>query len=670
MAAIARSVFRTGWIQFSLRTWIALMIALATAFWSQLDSPASAGVTVMILAQPLRGQALSKAFYRLVATIMGVSVSIILVALFNEERALFLGGVSLWIAGCAFVGSLERDFRSYGALLSGYTVALVAIPTMDAPENIYAVCIARASDIAIGVAAVAVVNILSGTPEAWRRLSQGMEALSHRVRMTGRAAIMGEPVPTPEHMVGLSGEILSLMTQISYARTEVERGRLRMAGARLGIIGMLTVLTTSRAIAWILEAGGVSEVLIRHVRTWHERTEDGTTRFETMDTILDDLRAEEPDFVPSAREAWFLERSSTLLSNRLHIRTGMNTLLRATPAGDALKLAQLETNPDYVTAFINAMRVLIGFSLTSGLCLATGIPASVTALSQVAVVLTLASTAIDTAQFGNGAIIGMPVGILVAAWLNFMILPHVQSLFSLALVFLPQTVVSCLLLMNPKTSAIGFNYGVFFLVFLALGNHHDYNPLAFITRNTFYAMAAVLSFVLLVLLWPPTARRQRFRLAVSIGYDLETQLGGHGEKMGPPLLSRKYERLSQFLMWTQRLDAPGLRSQRVFDRFVALEDFSSTIARVRHYLDLAGHMHGLRPMVRHVRRILAHDKLGLLEQEIPELQTLFYERLSKGVREEQAMIINCIGGLESVRTMLLLNRSAVHHYGIGRKRWS
>ncbi|MQR99106.1 FUSC family protein [Gluconobacter aidae] len=669
MTAALQSVLRPGWLQFSLRTWFALVLALGTAFWSQLDSPASAGVTVMILAQPLRGQALSKAFYRLAGTVLGVSVSIILVAMFNQERALFLGGAALWISACAFVGSLERDFRSYGALLAGYTVALVALPTMDDPQNIYPVSIARASDIAIGVASIAVVNILSGSPEAWRRLSRAMETLSHRVRQTGRSAIMGEPIATPEQMIGLSGEILALMTQISYARTEVERGRLRMAGARLGIIGMLTVLTTSRAIAWLLETGGISDILIRHVRAWHERSEDGTTRLETMDTILDGIRKEDPDFVPSAREAWFFERCSTLLSNRLHIRTGMNTLLRATPAGDALKLAQLESNPDYVTAFINAMRVLLGFSVAAALCLGSSIPASVTALSQTALVLTLASTAIDTAEFGKGAIIGMPAGILVAAWLDFMILPHVESMLSLALVFLPQTVMSCLLLMNPKTSAIGFNYGVFFLVFIGLGNHHNYDPMAFITRNTFYAMAAVLSFVLLVLLWPPTARRHRFRLAVSIAYDLETQLAGHGERMGPPLLSRKYERLSQFLMWTDRMHDPGLRSRRIFNRFVALEDFSSTIARVRHYLDQAGHLHGLRPMVRHVRRLLAHDRLGLLEAEIPELQAMFFERLSDGIREEQSMIINCIGGLEAVRTMVRLNRSAVHHYGIGRKRW-
>ncbi|EHH67834.1 hypothetical protein GMO_16010 [Gluconobacter morbifer G707] len=662
-------MFRPGWLHFSVRTWLALVLALATAFWSQLDAPASAGVTVMILAQPLRGQALSKALYRLAGTFLGVSVSIILVAMFNQERALFLGGTALWIAGCAFVGSLERDFRSYGALLAGYTVALVAIPTMDDPQNVYPVSIARASTIAIGVAAVAVVNILAGSPEAWKRLSQSMELLSHRVRQTGKNALMGEPIPTPAEMTGLAAEILALMTQISYARTEVERGRLRMAGARLGIIGMLTVLTCSRAISYLLERGGISDLLIRHIRAWHERSEDGTDRKETMNTILDDIRHEDPDYFPTAREAWFLERSSTLLSNRLHIRTGMNTLLRATPAGDALKLAQLESEPDYVTAFINSIRVLLGFSITAAICVGSSIPASFTALSQTALVLTLASTALDTAQFGKGAIIGMPAGILVSAWLDFYVLPHVGSMFTLALVLLPQTIVSCLLLMNPKTSAIGFNYGVFFLVFIGLGNHHNYDPTAFITRNTFYALSAVISFILLVLLWPPTARRHRFRLAVSIAHDLEQQLSWHGEKMGPALLSRKYDRLSQFLLWTNRMNSKGLAPKRVFDQFVGLEDFSSTIARVRHYLDDAGHVPTLRPLLGPVRRAMSHDRLGLLEAEIPDLQELFFQRLAQRVKGEEVLLINCIGGLEAVRALLVHNRAAVHRYGIGRKRW-
>gem|GEM_PF-557175 len=664
-----QTVFRPGWLQFSLRTWVSVIVALSVAFWAQVDTPASAGVTVMILAQPLRGQALSKAFYRLLGTALAVGVSILLVSLFSQDRGMFLGGVALWVSACAFVGTLERDFRSYGALLAGYMVALVAVVSVDKPQNIFDVAMARASTVAIGVVAVAVVNIIAASPQAWRKLADSMGHLANRIRRIGRSAIMGELIPSTMETSTLASEILSLLTQISYARTELDKGRLRMAGARLSIIGMLTVLTSSRAIAQRLKEGGISEIAIHKAREWHERKEDGRTRQETLETLLMEIRADEPDYVPTPQDAYFLERCSTLISNRLHIRTGMNTLLRAAPAGEALQLAQLERNPDYITAFINAFRVLLGFSIAAGLCISSGQPMAYTALSQVALVLTLASTALDTAQYGKGAMIGTPLGIAAAAIMGFWMLPHVGTLIGLAAVLLPQTIIACVLLINPKTAAIGFNYGVFFLVFLGLGNHHSYDPMAFISRNTFYFLAAIMSFILLVLLWPPTAKQHRFRVAVAIARDLENQLDGRGEPMGPRLLSRKYDRLSQFLLWTKRLPEKRRANERVFDRFVELEDLSSTLARVQLYLTQAMAVKEIRPLVWSAREALTHDRLGLLEAEIPDLQHEFLQRLSLSKPHEVVLLVNCIGGLEAVRQRLLSTRYAVHRYGIGRKRW-
>lgn len=129
--------FPPGWIGFSLRSWAAVCLALATAFWAQLDAPAGAAVTVMIITQPLRGQALSKALYRLIGTALGGAASILLIACFSQDRGMMLGGCALWLAGCTYIGSLERHFRSYGALLAGYTIALVAINVVDTPQDVF-----------------------------------------------------------------------------------------------------------------------------------------------------------------------------------------------------------------------------------------------------------------------------------------------------------------------------------------------------------------------------------------------------------------------------------------------------------------------------------------------------------------------------------------------------
>src|SRR5262245_19813206 len=58
---------------FAVRLWIAITIALCTSFWLQLEAPSSAALTVLILVEPTRGQALAKAGWRLIATIIGVA---------------------------------------------------------------------------------------------------------------------------------------------------------------------------------------------------------------------------------------------------------------------------------------------------------------------------------------------------------------------------------------------------------------------------------------------------------------------------------------------------------------------------------------------------------------------------------------------------------------------
>lgn len=669
--------FPPGWIGFSLRSWAAVCLALATAFWAQLDAPAGAAVTVMIITQPLRGQALSKALYRLIGTALGGAASILLIACFSQDRGMMLGGCALWLAGCTYIGSLERHFRSYGALLAGYTIALVAINVVDTPQNVFDVALSRASCVAIGIASVAFVNMLTGSPKAWQKLADGLEARARQIREFGRQAVQGESVADAMETTALAGDILSLSAQITYAKTEIDRSTRRTAGARLAIIGMLTVLGSGRAIAHILRTKNVSALARRHVLAWHELREDHSDRFETVGSLIEAIREEQPDYHPDATDAHYLERAAVLLSNRLHISTGINTLQYATPAGEALKLAQIAQHPDHVAAFINALRVLLGFSITAGFCIASGQPASMAALSQAALILTLASTALDTSKFGMGAILGLTLAVFVAAIMNYFILPHIAAFGALALVFLPHTIFACIMLLNARTSAIGFNYGAFFPIILGLSNHQDYDPLAFIARNIFYLISGVISFIILVLLFPPTPRSRRFRIAASIGQDLESQLRGRGKPAGAALLSQKYDRLVQLLTWTKQLHAhPASRqgaerpvNRHVFNRLVTLEDLATTLARVRHYLREADQCTCLNALAGEARHLVSSASFPTLALALPRLSVSFLALARDATPRERAIAILCAGSLEAVRSTLADNRSTLMHFGLGRSRW-
>ena len=112
-----------------------MMVALYAAFWLQLESASSAAVTVGILALQTRGQAYQKAVYRILCTIIGVVASFAIAGLFAQSRELFVLAFAGWLGLCVYVGGFLDGNRAYGAVLAGYTVALVAVTQIDSPAS-------------------------------------------------------------------------------------------------------------------------------------------------------------------------------------------------------------------------------------------------------------------------------------------------------------------------------------------------------------------------------------------------------------------------------------------------------------------------------------------------------------------------------------------------------
>jgi uncharacterized membrane protein YccC len=167
---------------FGVRIWVAVVAALAASFWLDLEAPASAAVTVAILAVPTRGGALDKARFRLAATIIGVTAAIVIVALFSQTRDLMLAVFAAWVGLCVCAAGLLDGNHAYAAVLSGYTVALIAIQQLDAPEHVFESGMARGAAIAVGVAAIAVVNDLLAAPDSFPQLASQLAGAAVRHR--------------------------------------------------------------------------------------------------------------------------------------------------------------------------------------------------------------------------------------------------------------------------------------------------------------------------------------------------------------------------------------------------------------------------------------------------------------------------------------------------------
>jgi Fusaric acid resistance protein family len=104
---------------FGLRLWLSVCLALYIAFWLELDNAYWAGTSAAIVCQPQLGASLRKGWYRMVGTLIGAVAIVVLTACFPQDRALFLGGLALWGALCAFTATLLRNFAAYAAALAG-----------------------------------------------------------------------------------------------------------------------------------------------------------------------------------------------------------------------------------------------------------------------------------------------------------------------------------------------------------------------------------------------------------------------------------------------------------------------------------------------------------------------------------------------------------------------
>ncbi|TYL87558.1 FUSC family protein [Bradyrhizobium cytisi] len=171
---------------FALKTFAASMLALVIALAMDLPRPYWAMATVYITSQPLAGATSSKAFFRVMGTLVGATMTVALVPnLINAPELLCLA-IALWVGLCLYLSLLDGTPRSYVFMLAGYTVALIGFPSVSEPGAIFDTAVARLEEISLGIICASLVSTIvfprsvapavAGRVDSWlldaRRLSQ------------------------------------------------------------------------------------------------------------------------------------------------------------------------------------------------------------------------------------------------------------------------------------------------------------------------------------------------------------------------------------------------------------------------------------------------------------------------------------------------------------------
>jgi uncharacterized membrane protein YccC len=145
---------------FSINSFAAAMLALYIAFSIGLPRPYWAMLTVYITVQPLSGALRSKAFYRVLGTILGgVSAVVLVPNLVNSPIVLSLA-LALWVGVCLYLSLLDRTPRAYIFMLAGYTAGIIGFPSVNAPETIFDTALSRVEEITLGILCASIVHTI------------------------------------------------------------------------------------------------------------------------------------------------------------------------------------------------------------------------------------------------------------------------------------------------------------------------------------------------------------------------------------------------------------------------------------------------------------------------------------------------------------------------------
>ena len=525
---------------FALRLWASVCLALYVAFWLELDNAFWAGTSAAIVCQPQLGASMRKAWFRMVGTIVGAVMIVVLNACFPQDRIAFLTLLALWFAACAFAATLLRNFASYAAALAGYTAAIIAADTLGAtggPDGqVFMLAVTRASEICIGIACAGIV--LAGTDfgGSQRQLASLFADLGSEItgRFSGMLAPAGPLRPdTRAQRRELTRRVIALDPAVDRAIGESSQLRYHSPVLQMAVEGLFTALDGWRAVA-------------AHLR----RLPDDTTRREAeiiLQSLPPPLRSAPEPGAPirwmadsvglrhvcedgrrmllvlpasSPSQRLLADQTAKLLAGIAHVLDGLTLLVDAGPPLRGQRRFRLSV-PDWSPGLVNAGRAFVTIGAIELFWVLTAWPNGASAIVFSAVVVLLLSPKGDQSYVGAMAFaVGVALGVPAAAVVEFAVLPGFSTFpafcVALGLCLIPVGFVmaqSRQPLILAVVTAMGFNL----VPLLAPTNQMSYDTAAFYNSALAIVVGcavAPLSFRLLPPLSP--ALRARRLLALTL----------------------------------------------------------------------------------------------------------------------------------------------------------
>jgi uncharacterized membrane protein YccC len=437
-----------AWL-FGLRLWASVCLALYVAFWLQLDNASWAGTSAAIVCQPQLGASLRKGWFRMIGTVVGAIMAVVLVACFPQDRILFLGGLAIWVALAALAATLLRNFASYAAALAGYTVAIISGDLLGATGGVSAdaaflLAVARASEIIIGIVCAGVVLAVTDFGGARRRLATLFAGLSSGIAsqfagtLTTDGPDLSDTTPVRREFIR---QVIALEPAVDLALGESAQLRYHSPVLQRAVDGLFAALAGWRGVANHLLRLPPDLAHDEARLLWEDVPPELREPLSTADTarwisnpvhlrnncVTDAGRLiDRPAASPSRR--LLADKTAIVLTGIADALNGLALLVadpaRSLPGGG---LARLHV-PDWLPALTNAGRAFVMVVVVALFWIVTAWPNGATVITFAAIVLALLSPRADEAYIAAiGLTLGCAISAIAAAAIEFALLPALST---------------------------------------------------------------------------------------------------------------------------------------------------------------------------------------------------------------------------------------------------
>ncbi|WP_158243205.1 FUSC family protein [Acidimangrovimonas sediminis] len=280
-------------IVFTLKAFVAAVLALYISFALGLQRPYWAMTTVYVVAQPFAGAIRSKGAYRICGTLCGAAAGITLASIFGADQVLMMAGLVAWFLFCGYFALSTRQPNFYFFLLAGMTALLIGWPDSSLSSGpIFDNAIARTEEIALGIACAVAVDSIFFPRRIWPVVQGAIRKWGEDARAWSLDVLRGKTGRSAADRARLAADAAAISAMTVHLDYEAQDNPQRARWVRVLQQRMLILLPLLSSVEDRLE----------------ELTRDGAAFPAELRSLMDDLADWVEGQFPKGQAAGFLAR--------------------------------------------------------------------------------------------------------------------------------------------------------------------------------------------------------------------------------------------------------------------------------------------------------------------------------------------------------------------------